>query len=80
MVMLDPKFLQHSCYKFMILLSIIDMIALPCDSFISGIQSLLGVHYCTNPLLWYLVGCGSIGKRRDISLTEFTIDSSKVEA
>uniref|UniRef100_A0A914DZY7 Cytochrome-c oxidase n=1 Tax=Acrobeloides nanus TaxID=290746 RepID=A0A914DZY7_9BILA len=37
------------------------MIALPCDSTISGIQGLLGHHYCINPLLWYLVGCGSIG-------------------
>uniref|UniRef100_A0A914EAT4 Uncharacterized protein n=1 Tax=Acrobeloides nanus TaxID=290746 RepID=A0A914EAT4_9BILA len=41
----------------MFLLSVIDMIALPCDSFISGIQGLLGQHYCTNPILWYLVGC-----------------------
>lgn len=53
----------------MFLLACIDMIAIPCDSIISGIQCILGIHYCTNPIFFYVVGCGSIGAWLGATLT-----------
>uniref|UniRef100_A0A914D1M1 G protein-coupled receptor n=1 Tax=Acrobeloides nanus TaxID=290746 RepID=A0A914D1M1_9BILA len=66
--MFKPEFIQHSCYKFMFLLACIDMIAIPCDSIISGVQCIMGVHYCTHPIFFYVVGCGSIGEATNFFL------------
>ena len=54
--MLKPEFIQHSCYKFMFLLGVIDMIVLPFNSIIGGIQCAIGAHFCTNPSFYYVVG------------------------
>uniref|UniRef100_A0A914E3E4 Uncharacterized protein n=1 Tax=Acrobeloides nanus TaxID=290746 RepID=A0A914E3E4_9BILA len=55
-VMLRPEFFQYSCYKFMFLLGVIDMIVLPGNSIISGIQCMLGYHYCNNPRFYFITG------------------------
>jgi hypothetical protein len=57
--MLKPEFIQNSCYKFMFQLAMIDMIVLPFNSIIAGVQCATGAHFCTNPNLYYVVG--SIG-------------------
>ena len=54
--MLRPDFFQYSCYKFMFLLGVIDMIVLPFNSVYSGIQCMLGYHYCNNPSLHFIIG------------------------
>uniref|UniRef100_A0A914E3Y1 G-protein coupled receptors family 1 profile domain-containing protein n=1 Tax=Acrobeloides nanus TaxID=290746 RepID=A0A914E3Y1_9BILA len=40
----------------MIQLAIIDMIVLPCNSMITGIQAITGAHFCTSPGFYYVVG------------------------
>uniref|UniRef100_A0A914DRE9 G-protein coupled receptors family 1 profile domain-containing protein n=1 Tax=Acrobeloides nanus TaxID=290746 RepID=A0A914DRE9_9BILA len=49
-----------SCYQFMFLLGVIDMITVPCNTIIYGIQGMLGVHYCQYPRFFYIVGCTSV--------------------
>uniref|UniRef100_A0A914DLL4 Uncharacterized protein n=1 Tax=Acrobeloides nanus TaxID=290746 RepID=A0A914DLL4_9BILA len=44
----------------MFLLGIIDMITVPCNTIIFGIQGMLGVHYCHYPRFFYIVGCTSV--------------------
>jgi hypothetical protein len=61
LAMLKPEFIQHSCYKFMFLLGVIDMIVLPFDSIIGGIQILNGAHFCTNPNIYYITGFVATG-------------------
>jgi nematode chemoreceptor len=55
-VMRRPEFFQYSCYKLMFLLGVIDMIVLPFNSIASGIQCMLGYHYCNNPSLYFIIG------------------------
>uniref|UniRef100_A0A914CCC4 G-protein coupled receptors family 1 profile domain-containing protein n=1 Tax=Acrobeloides nanus TaxID=290746 RepID=A0A914CCC4_9BILA len=40
----------------MFLLGVIDMIVLPFNSIFSGIQCMLGYHYCNNPSLHFIIG------------------------
>jgi nematode chemoreceptor len=65
-VMLKPDFVKHSCYKFMIQLATIDMIVLPCNSMITGIQAITGAHFCTNPGFYYVVGAIATCKLNNI--------------
>uniref|UniRef100_A0A914CK30 Uncharacterized protein n=1 Tax=Acrobeloides nanus TaxID=290746 RepID=A0A914CK30_9BILA len=60
-VMCRQEFMQHSCYKFMFLLGIIDMVTLLSNAIISGFQAMNGIHYCTNPAFFYVVGCIGVG-------------------
>ena len=61
-VMTDEKFWQHSCYKFMFLMGVVDMIVLPCNAIVGGIQCALGLHFCAFPTFFYIVG--SIGNSK----------------
>uniref|UniRef100_A0A914DID2 Uncharacterized protein n=1 Tax=Acrobeloides nanus TaxID=290746 RepID=A0A914DID2_9BILA len=55
-VMAKKEFIQHSCYKLMFLLGVIDMIVLPFNAIIGGINCARGSHFCTNPRFNYIVG------------------------
>uniref|UniRef100_A0A914E281 Uncharacterized protein n=1 Tax=Acrobeloides nanus TaxID=290746 RepID=A0A914E281_9BILA len=59
--MAKQDFMSISCYQFMFLLGIIDMITVPCNAIIYGIQGMLGVHYCQYPRFFYIVGSGWFG-------------------
>lgn len=59
--MAKPEFFQHSCYKFMFLLGVIDMFAIPCNAIMGGVQGILGLHYCSHPTLFYVVGTIAMG-------------------
>jgi hypothetical protein len=67
--MIKPEFIQYSCYKFMFLLGLIDLVAVPADCIIGGFQAITGIHYCSNPTFFFLVGCVSISKREKELLT-----------
>ena len=54
--MASEEFIQHPAYKFMFVLGIVDMITLPCNAIYFGMQTVLGLHYCNNPLVNYIVG------------------------
>lgn len=58
------EFLQFSCYKLMLMMAFIDMIAITGNSLINGVQTMLGLHYCTNPVFFYMVGTASVGKKK----------------
>lgn len=62
--MLKPEIFQHSCYKIMFLLGLIDMITIPSDTIVPGLQEILGIHYCANPELFYTVGTIALRKYR----------------
>ena len=64
-VMCRREFMQHSCYKFMFILGIIDMVTLPFNAIITGIQGMNGIHYCTNPAFFSVVGSIAIGMSYD---------------
>lgn len=54
--MASEEFIQHPAYKLMFVLGIVDMITLPCNAIYFGMQTVLGLHYCNNPLVNYIVG------------------------
>ena len=56
MAMSKPEFLKHSCYKFMFLLGIIDMIMLQFNCFVFGIQSVIGIYFCDSVTFFYFIG------------------------
>lgn len=63
----------------MFLLSVIDVLVLPCNAIISGIQEVLGLHYCTNPTLFYIagtIGTGKAGKQHN--RTKKRMDMGKI--
>ena len=62
-VMSRREFIQHSCYKLMFLLGIIDMIVLPFNSIIGGISCARGTHFCTSPKFNFIVGVIGTCKR-----------------
>lgn len=37
-------------------MGIIDMFVLPCNGIITGIQVMVGAHYCNSPKLFYITG------------------------
>uniref|UniRef100_A0A914D7K2 Uncharacterized protein n=1 Tax=Acrobeloides nanus TaxID=290746 RepID=A0A914D7K2_9BILA len=54
--MARKEFIQHSYYKFMFLIGIIDMVVLPFNAIAGGIQAILGYHYCAYPVLYFFLG------------------------
>jgi hypothetical protein len=67
--MLKPEFIQHSCYKIMFLIAVIDLFVLPCNAIIAGIQCMFGLHFCANPTLFFWSGAIATGKK-NLILTE----------
>ena len=59
--MTKPELIQHSCYKFMLLLGFIDLGGVASVGIFMGIQAMLGSHYCENTLLWFVVGAVATG-------------------
>uniref|UniRef100_A0A915DZ95 C2H2-type domain-containing protein n=1 Tax=Ditylenchus dipsaci TaxID=166011 RepID=A0A915DZ95_9BILA len=51
--MLKPRFLELSCYKFMIFLGVMDFLTIATGSLISGYLLIEGAVFCTNPKLIY---------------------------
>ncbi|CAB63364.3 Serpentine Receptor, class T [Caenorhabditis elegans] len=50
------KLIRHSCYKIIVFLSIIDMIATVCSCFISGSLFIQGAVFCSYPSFIYITG------------------------
>jgi nematode chemoreceptor len=60
--MLQKDIIKNSCYKIMLLLGLLDMIAIPTDAIIPGIQTITGEHFCNNPIFNYVNGAVAMGK------------------
>src|SRR3569623_2088717 len=56
MAMSKPEFIKHSSYKLMFLIGIIDLFVVPCNAIITGVQCILGAHYCVSPTFFFFVG------------------------
>uniref|UniRef100_A0A915D5C1 Uncharacterized protein n=1 Tax=Ditylenchus dipsaci TaxID=166011 RepID=A0A915D5C1_9BILA len=51
------KHLRNPCYKLMFFMGLIDVVIMIIPGFLTGIYSILGVMYCSNPLFQYFTGC-----------------------
>uniref|UniRef100_A0A914CG19 Uncharacterized protein n=1 Tax=Acrobeloides nanus TaxID=290746 RepID=A0A914CG19_9BILA len=67
--MSKPEFIQYSCYKFMFLIGLIDLVVLPCNAMITGVQCALGAHFCTHPALFFWAGALATAGWYSVSLT-----------
>ena len=65
--MSKPEFIQYSCYKFMFLIGVIDLVVLPCNAIIPGVQCALGAHFCTHPAFFFWTGALATGMRKNFS-------------
>ncbi|CAI2357710.1 unnamed protein product [Caenorhabditis sp. 36 PRJEB53466] len=55
-VMYQPMYFKMSCFKIMIFLGVIDMLALYVNSIITGVLAIQGTVWCTFPNFNYIVG------------------------
>ena len=46
----------------MFMIGIIDMVSVPLDAIIPGIQIILGEHFCARPVAYYIIGAIAEGK------------------
>ncbi|EFP05071.1 hypothetical protein CRE_03245 [Caenorhabditis remanei] len=60
-VMFQPEYYKMSCFKIMICLGIVDMLALWINSIITGVLALQGAVYCTYPTFNYMIGSIVLG-------------------
>ncbi|CAO4378761.1 unnamed protein product [Caenorhabditis nigoni] len=60
-VMFEPENFKMSCFKIMIFLGIVDMLALWVNSIITGFLAYQGAVYCTYPNLIYITGMAGLG-------------------
>uniref|UniRef100_A0A1I7YT39 G_PROTEIN_RECEP_F1_2 domain-containing protein n=1 Tax=Steinernema glaseri TaxID=37863 RepID=A0A1I7YT39_9BILA len=60
-VMAKPELRQNSCYKIMMYLGVVDLIALLFNCLTSGILFLEGAVFCTHPNIIYFAGCVANG-------------------
>ncbi|CAI2353650.1 unnamed protein product [Caenorhabditis sp. 36 PRJEB53466] len=60
-VLFEKENVKMSCFKIMIFLAIVDMLALWVNSIITGFLAFNGAVYCTYPNLIYIVGMTGLG-------------------
>ncbi|KAF1753110.1 hypothetical protein GCK72_019666 [Caenorhabditis remanei] len=60
-VMFRPEYYKMSCFKIMICLGIVDMLALCINSITTGILAMKGAVWCTYPVFNYIVGMIVLG-------------------
>uniref|UniRef100_A0A1I7UBI1 Serpentine Receptor, class T n=1 Tax=Caenorhabditis tropicalis TaxID=1561998 RepID=A0A1I7UBI1_9PELO len=60
-VMFEKEHFKMSCFKIMIFLGIVDMLALWVNSIITGFLAFHGAVYCTYPNLIYITGMAGLG-------------------
>ncbi|KAK0395088.1 hypothetical protein QR680_001110 [Steinernema hermaphroditum] len=60
-VMTKPNLMRYSCFKFMLVLGIIDVVTVTENALITGYLEIVGGVYCTYPNFIYMVGCLSLG-------------------
>ncbi|EFP05068.1 hypothetical protein CRE_03248 [Caenorhabditis remanei] len=60
-VMFQPEYYKMSCFKIMICLGIVDMLALWINSIITGVLALQGAVWCTYPTFNYVIGSIILG-------------------
>lgn len=60
-VLFEKEHIKMSCYKIMIFLAIVDMLALWVNSIITGFLAFQGAVYCTYPNLIYIAGMSGLG-------------------
>ena len=56
-VFVKPDFIQHSCFKIMFFMAIIDMIEIPLGGLYCAYATYIGMVYCMRPTLNYVSGC-----------------------
>lgn len=58
--MLRREFIQHSCYKIMFWIGILDIMEIPNINIIAGIDTISGDLFCLNPIRNYVLGAVSL--------------------
>uniref|UniRef100_A0A914HSU2 Uncharacterized protein n=1 Tax=Globodera rostochiensis TaxID=31243 RepID=A0A914HSU2_GLORO len=54
------KHREHSCYKFLFYIGVTDVLMLPIQGMLSGIYSVFGVVFCSNPVFnFFIASCGA---------------------
>ena len=57
MAIRKEEYWQFSCYKIMFFMGIWDLFQVGLIGIITGIMTINGSHFCTNPVWYYIVGC-----------------------
>ena len=57
LVFMKTDLTQHSCFKIMFFMGIIDVIQIPLGGFYCGYAAYVGMVFCMSPMLNYILGC-----------------------